>query len=56
MESKLISMLKQRREDIALSLAEGNAMNIESYHRMVGIYQGLGEALDFLDALLDEDK
>jgi hypothetical protein len=48
-------MLKQRREEIALSLADGNAINIESYHRMVGIYQGLGEALDMLDELLKED-
>ena len=55
MEGKLISMLKQRREEIALSLADGNAINIESYHRMVGIYQGLGEALDMLDELLKED-
>jgi len=54
-EGRLIGMIKQRREDIALALAEGNAINIESYHRMVGIYRGLGEALDMLDALLAED-
>lgn len=55
MEGRLIGMLKQRREEIALSLADGNAVNIETYHRMVGIYQGLGEALDLLDELLKED-
>lgn len=55
MESKLIGMLKSRREEIALSLADGNAINIETYHRMVGIYQGLGEALDILDELLKEE-
>lgn len=55
MEGRLIHLLKQRREEIALSLADGNAINIESYHRMVGIYQGLGEALDMLDALLEEE-
>jgi hypothetical protein len=54
-EGRLIHLLKQRREEIALSLADGNAINIESYQRMVGIYQGLGEALDFLDQILSEE-
>jgi len=54
-EGRLIHQLKQRRDEIALSLANGNAINIESYQRMVGIYQGLGEALDILDELLKED-
>jgi hypothetical protein len=54
-ESKLIGMIKRRREELALSLADGNAINIESYQRMVGQYQGLGEALDMLDELLKEE-
>jgi hypothetical protein len=29
-------------------------VNIESYHRLVGTYQGLGEALDTLDDLMNE--
>lgn len=52
--SELIGRLKERRLDLALSLADGNAINIESYHRMVGQYQGLGEALDILDNILKE--
>jgi hypothetical protein len=40
--------------EIALALADGHAINIESYHRLVGMYQGLGEALDLLDELLNE--
>ena len=40
--------------EIALSLADGNAINIESYHRLVGTYQGLGEALEILDDILNE--
>lgn len=40
--------------EIALALADGNAINIESYHRLVGQYQGLGEALDMLDSLMKE--
>ena len=50
----LIGRVKARRLEIALSLADGNAMNIEAYQRMVGAYQGLGEVLDILDDLLTE--
>ena len=53
--SDLIGRLKTRRLEIALALADGHAINIESYHRLVGQYQGLGEALDILDELLKED-
>ena len=52
--SELIGKLKERRLELALSLADGYANNIESYHRMVGTYQGLGEALDILDDILTE--
>ena len=52
--SALIGRLKERRLEIALSLADGHAINIESYHRLVGQYQGLGEALDVLDDILKE--
>ena len=50
----LIGKIKARRLELALSLADGYAINIESYHRIVGQYQGLGEALDILDELLTE--
>jgi hypothetical protein len=50
----LIGRVKERRMEIALSLADGNAINIESYHRLVGTYQGLGEALEILDDILNE--
>jgi hypothetical protein len=52
--SELIGTIKERRLELALSLADGNAINIESYHRLVGQYQGLGEALDILDNILKE--
>ena len=55
--SELIGKIKERRLELALSLADGYSINIESYHRMVGTYQGLGEALDILDSILnDEDE
>jgi hypothetical protein len=53
--SDLIGKIKERRLELALSLADGYAINIESYHRMVGTYQGLGEALDILDNILNEE-
>jgi hypothetical protein len=52
--SELIGMVKERRLELALSLADGHAINIESYHRLVGQYQGLGEALDILDNIMKE--
>ena len=52
--SDLIGRLKERRLELALSLADGHAINIESYHRLVGLYQGLGEALDILDNIMKE--
>lgn len=52
--SDLIGRIKERRTELALSLADGYAINIESYHRMVGQYQGLGEALNMLDDILKE--
>ena len=53
--SDLIGRVKVRRQEIALALADGHAINIESYHRLVGQYQGLGEALDMIDDLLKEE-
>ncbi len=54
-ESGLIDVIQKRRAEIAFALADGHAVNIESYHRLVGTYQGLGEALEFINELL-EDK
>ena len=51
---ELIGNVKERRMEIALALADGHAINIESYHRLVGTYQGLGEALAMLDEILQE--
>ena len=53
--SDLIGRVKVRRQEIALALADGHAINIESYHRLVGQYQGFGEALDMVDDLLKEE-
>ena len=50
----LIGKIKERRLELALSLADGYAINIESYWKLVGVYQGLGESLDILDDILKE--
>ncbi len=54
MVADLIGRLKNRQLEIALSLADGGALNIESYQRLVGVNQGLGEALSMIDELLKE--
>ena len=45
----LIGALDVRMAEIRLSLALGNAVNIESYQRMVGQYQGLQDSLDIIN-------
>jgi hypothetical protein len=52
----LIGLIKNRRLEIALSLAEGGAINIESYHRLVGQNMGLGEVLIMIDQLMQESE
>ena len=52
----LIDGVKQRQQEIATSLVNGGAINIESYHRLVGQNQGLQEALDILNQLLEEER
>ena len=51
----LIGGIKSRQAEIAASLAAGNAANWETYHRMVGHFAGLQEALDILNNLMKED-
>ena len=50
-----IGVVKVRQAEIASSLVAGNAVNFETYQRLVGQYQGLQEALSILENLLKED-
>jgi hypothetical protein len=50
-----IGAIKTRQAEIASSLTAGQAVNYESYKRLVGHHAGLGEALMILDNLLKED-
>jgi len=55
--SDLIGSIKSRQGEIATSMAAGNAVNWDSYIRMVGHFAGLQEALDILNNLMeDEDE
>jgi hypothetical protein len=55
--SDLIDGVKQRQQDIADSLVNGNCVNFETYQRLVGQHQGLQEALQILDNIMkEEDK
>lgn len=53
--SDFIGAVKSRQHAIADSLVDGNAINFETYQRLVGQHQGLEEALDTLNHLLKEE-
>ena len=52
----LIGAIEVRMAEIRLSLALGNAVNIESYPRMVGQYQGLQDSLDIINVMLKKEE
>lgn len=54
--SDFIGAVKSRQQVIADSLVNGNAVNFETYQRLVGQHQGLEEALVILNGLLKEDE
>lgn len=56
MIASVIHVVKLRQAEIAKSLASGNAINWESYQRMVGEHQGLQFVLDSIDKMLDEER
>jgi hypothetical protein len=50
----LIASIEKRKQEIAISLAEGHASSMEAYRTLVGQRQGLQMALDSLNDLLEE--
>jgi len=54
--NKFITELKAEQALVVESMVTGNFANFESYQRYVGRYQGLGEALNILDFLLNEKE
>jgi hypothetical protein len=53
--TELIGLIKAEQQRIAESLTAGHAINIESYQRLVGNYQGLQASLNLLNNLMTED-
>jgi hypothetical protein len=53
--TELIGRIKAEQIRIAESLTAGHAINIESYQRLVGNYQGLQASLSFLDNIMTEN-
>jgi hypothetical protein len=52
--NSFINEVKKKQQEVADSMVNGRFVNFESYQRYVGIYQGLAEALDILNNLLEE--
>jgi hypothetical protein len=53
--SDLIARIKVEQAQITTVLQAGTSVNFESYQRLVGHYQGLDEALNIINQLLNED-
>ena len=52
----LIARIKVEQSKITEVLHAGTPVNFESYQRLVGHYQGLDEALNIINQLLQEDE
>lgn len=55
MIQQLIHKIKVRQAELKESMSVGVPSTFESYQRMVGEHQGLGEALTMIDNLLEEE-
>ncbi|NDD53650.1 hypothetical protein EBZ39_07190 [bacterium] len=53
--SDLISAVKARQNEIAVSLARGTAGDFAAYQRLVGEHAGLQATLNIIDNLLREE-
>ena len=51
-----VGRVKVEKAAIADALAKGNASSWEVYHRLVGRHQGLEEALNIINQLLEEER
>lgn len=54
--SDFIGRIKAQQAKIGDSLVQGFVTNFETYQRLVGQHQGLEEALNIINQLLEEDK
>ena len=56
MINQLIHLIKIKQAEIQLATASGNPQSWDAYQRMVGEYQGLQNALDIIDNMLEEER
>jgi hypothetical protein len=54
--SDLIGRIKQKQADVATAIVSGYCVNFESYQRLIGQHQGLDEALNLINVILEEEK
>jgi hypothetical protein len=54
--SDFIGAIEAEQKTISQSLVNGNAVNFETYQRLVGQHQGLVKALEILNDLLKEEE
>jgi len=54
--NSFINEIKAEQAKVMETMVTGNFANFESYQRYVGRYQGLDEALNILDYLLNEKE
>jgi len=53
--SDLIGLIKKKQVEIADSIVSGYCVNFETYQRLIGQYQGLDEALNIVNLMLEEE-
>lgn len=56
MMEQFIHRIKVRQAELQVSLASGTPVTWEAYQRLVGEYQGLQEALNIINNMLDEQE
>jgi len=54
--SSFITLIEQRKLEVAQAVVDGHVVNFETYQRLVGQHQGLEESLTILNNLLEEQK
>ena len=51
----LIGLVKKKQVEITDSIVSGYCVNFETYQRLIGQYQGLDEALNIINLMLEEE-
>jgi hypothetical protein len=49
---KIKANLKQRKTEIGMSMVEGRMADLQSYHKHVGVAEGLQQSIEIIDETL----